>query len=277
MKKDSDLGKTTVSMEHDRTLDGDSLSATNRWGNTFGIGRKGNFDQTQWTLVSNACDDDGSISTGALAELCRRYWYPLYAWLRRSGRNRDDSQDLTQSFFEQLLEKKWIADVDRDKGKLRTFLLTALKRHAAGEWKKEHAVKRGGDLPHLELGYDDGEERYLETAAEDEAPDKHFEKQWAITLLGRVTDALRADFIQRGMEKRYEILKDALQWNGHSARYADLGKRLGLSENAVKQAVSRMRRQYRTLLTRELQSTLETEDAATIEEELGHLASAFRM
>jgi hypothetical protein len=131
--KDADQEETKVVMGQDRSVDGDSLSATTRWGNTFGFGGKGNFDQTQWTLVRNASGDDGSKSADALAELCRRYWYPLYAWLRRSGRNREDAQDLTQSFFEKLLEKNWMADVDRDKGKLRTFLLTALKRHVAGE------------------------------------------------------------------------------------------------------------------------------------------------
>ena len=258
------------------SLDRSGGAPSSSWPSTFGIGRPaGRFDRTRWTQVARAVDGDGTVAKEALAELCERYWYPLYAWLRCAGQNREDAQDLIQGFFARLLERGWLADADPDKGKLRTFLLTALKRHVQGEWRKANAQKRPKAAQALELNYDDGEERYLETAAENESPDKHYERQWAINLLGRVTEALRAEYAERGIANRYDVLKEALQWNYNATPYSEMGQQLGLTENAVKQAVSRMRRQYRRLLVEELQSTLDTDDPGVVERELGYLAAVF--
>lgn len=257
----------------------DSGSTSTRWPSTFGIAQGGDarFPPTQQRLVARAADAGGGRdSEQALAELCGRYWYPLYAWLRRGGKDRVSAEDLTQGFFARLLEKGWLANFDHDKGTFRTFMLTALKRYARGEWTREHSKKRGGGLPHLSLNFDDGEERYLNTAAENQTPDMLYERQWAISLLGRVTLALRYDYARRGMQQRYEVLKDALQWNSQSSPYAELGQELGLDPNAVKQAVLRMRRQYRRLLTEEIQSTVKTEDPQVVEAELADLIAAFR-
>jgi RNA polymerase sigma factor (sigma-70 family) len=254
-------------------------SSATRWASTFGIGHggeDGRFPPSHQSLIAHAADPEAPGSAAALAELCRRYWYPLYAWLRHSGKKRELAKDLTQGFFARLLEKEWLADFDPDKGKFRTFLLVALNRYAGGEWRRDHAKKRGGGIQHVSLNFDDGEERYLNTAAENETPDKHYEKQWAINLLGRVTEALREEYTRRGMGHHYEVLKDALQWNSQSAPYAELGQELGLDANAVKQAVLRMRRQYRRLLTEEIQSTLETDDPQIVQEELASLIAVFR-
>ena len=139
------------------------------------------FPATRWSLVDLA---SGSAGSEALERLCHAYWYPLYAFARRSGQNPADAEDLTQGFFQKLLEKHWLADADRGKGRLRTFLLTAFRRYMANEWRRETAQARGGGWKRVEWERADGELRYARSR-DDARPEDLFERHWALAVMER--------------------------------------------------------------------------------------------
>lgn len=258
---------------------GDLHRSTVRWNDTFGLRGDARFRDTRWSLVAMARSGTDSEMAEAMGELCRGYWYPLYAYVRRSGKSREEAEDLTQEFFSRyLLEQGLLAKADQDKGKLRTFLLTVMKRFLIKDWQKGRAEKRGGGREHLSIDFEEGEERYGHEPVDRSTPDEVYEKQWAVTLLGRVMESLRRDYVSRGMEKRYEVLQEALWWNSADASYAELGQQLEMKENAVKQAVSRMRKQYRRMLKDEIRSTLDLpeEDEEAVDSELRYLVNTLR-
>jgi RNA polymerase sigma factor (sigma-70 family) len=248
-----------------------------RWEDTFGIRGNAQFANTRWTIVVRAQEGTELEVAEAMSQLCRSYWYPLYAYVRRSGRRREEAEDLTQEFFARyLLEKDILASAAREKGKLRTFLLTVMKRFLIKDWQRAHAEKRGGGREHVPINFDEGEDRYGHEPADNTTPDELYEKQWATTLLGRVMDSLRLEYASRGAEDRFDALKDALWWNANESSYSKLGETLELSENAVKQAVSRLRKQYRKQLKEEIRSTLDTEDEEAVDTELSYLIAVLR-
>jgi RNA polymerase sigma factor (sigma-70 family) len=255
---------------------GGVMRSASRWEDTFGFRRDARFLSTRWTMVARARAGTETEMAGAMSEICRTYWYPLFAYVRRSGYGREEAEDLTQEFFARLLEKNTLAKAQEEKGKLRTFLLTVLKRFMIGEWKRASAEKRGGGQEPIPINFDEGEERYGHEPVDHATPDQIYEKQWAVTLLGRVLEALRLDYVDRGMEERFEGLKDALWWNANEVSYAQLGESLGMNENTVKQAVLRLRKQYRKQLSEEIRSTLDTDDEEAVKAELGCLISVLR-
>ena len=151
-----------------------------------------------------------------------------------------------------------------------------MKRFLIKDWQKANAEKRGGKLTKIPIDFEEGEERYGHEPVDRTTPDELFERQWATTVLNHVLDSLRTEYSDRGQEQRFDLLQDTLWWNSNESSYASLGQQLGLSENAVKQAVSRMRSQYRKTLKNEIRRTLEAEDEEAVERELRHLVSALR-
>src|SRR5258708_1681604 len=143
----------------------------------------GQFATTHWTVVLAAGRSDSVPAREALSKLCQTYWYPLYAYIRRQGYSAHDGQDLTQEFFARLLEKNYLGDVDRAKGKFRSFLLAALKHFLANEWDKANALKRGGGLTFVPLQVESAETRYGLEPIDTLSADKIFERRWAPTLL----------------------------------------------------------------------------------------------
>src|SRR5437773_5843043 len=141
------------------------------------------FTTTHWSVVLAAGENSSAAARGALEELCRTYWYPLYAYVRRRGYSPEDSQDLTQSFFERLLERDLLADLRPTGARFRSFLLHALKNHLASEWTRAHAGKRGGAITILSLDDLSPETRYAQEAADAESPDAAFERRWASPVL----------------------------------------------------------------------------------------------
>lgn len=224
------------------------------------------FPTTCWTLVLNAGGPKAAVAGEALEHLCRAYWYPLYAFVRRKGYAPHDAQDLTQGFFSYLLDKETLAKVAPEKGKFRTFLLTAMTNFLANEWDKEQAQKRGGGRKIQSLESEAAESRYQLEPSHDLTPERLYERQWAISLLDRVLANLRAEFEARGDLALFEELKVALTGNADS--YAEVARRLGRSEGAVKVAVHRMRRRYRALVLAEVADTVADSE---VEEELRHL------
>lgn len=227
------------------------------------------FVTTHWSIVLSAGQSDTTRAQNALSKLCQTYWYPLYAYVRGRGHSREDAQDLTQEFFARLLEKNWIGSADREKGRFRSFLLTAMKRFLADEWDKARAQKRGGGLPLLSLQFDTAETRLSHEPADEVTPEQSFERRWVLTLLDEVLKRLRTEYEQEGNAELFAELNPCLVGDRTSLPYAELAKKLTLSESAVKSAVHRLRQRYRKLLRGEIAQTVA--DPGEVDEELRHL------
>jgi RNA polymerase sigma-70 factor (ECF subfamily) len=218
--------------------------------------RSGEFTTTHWSVVLAAGQAESPQAAEALEKLCRTYWYPLYAFVRRQGHGPHDSEDLLQGFFARFLEKHYLEDVDRAKGRFRSFLLGALKHYLANEWDKARAVKRGGRIEFLSLEGEAAESRYWEEPASELTPERLYEQRWACVLLERVMARLQQDFDATGKGPLFEALKGFLLGEGRSASYADLAAKHGLSEGALKMKVQRLRLRYQRLLREEIAHTV---------------------
>ena len=220
-------------------------------------------------MVLTAGRSDTTRAHAALERLCRTYWYPLYAYVRRRGYSAPDAQDMTQAFFARLLERNWVGDADRERGRFRTFLLTAMSRFLADEWDKLRAQKRGGGAAHVPIQLDTAETRYGHEPADDRTPEQYFDRRWAMTLLDTVLQKLRAEYEHEDKAELFAALNSSLVGGRESQPYAELAAQLGMNEGAVKVAVHRLRKRYRHLLRAEIAETLaENED---VDEELRRL------
>ena len=206
----------------------------------------------------------------ALAELCRVYWYPLYAFVRRQGHDAHDAQDLTQDFFARLIGKEWLAGVARERGRFRAWLLAAMKHFLANEWDKSRARKRGSGQVLISLDAADAESRYAHDAADYATADKLYDRRWALTLLDQVLARLREEMAAAGRVEHFETLKFSLTGEKHA--YAEVAAALGTSEGAVKVAVHRLRDRYRQLIRAEIAETVATPEE--VEDELRELFAA---
>lgn len=205
----------------------------------------------------------------ALSKLCQAYWFPLYAYVRRRGYSPPDAEDMTQEFFARFLEFRWIANADREKGRFRTFLLSALNHFLANEWDRARAQKRGGGVALLDLEFAQAETRYSREPVDNTTAEQHFERRWAATLLETVVDRLRSEYEQKGKGDLFGVLHPCLVGERTSQPYDQLARKLGLSEGAVKSAVRRLRQRYRQLLRAEIAQTVGTTE--DIEDELRYL------
>ncbi len=228
------------------------------------------FPTTRWTLVVAAADPQRKEARSALISLCEGYWYPLYAYVRRRGYPADQAQDLTQEFFIRVLEGRYLDHADPEKGRFRSFILTSMKFFVADEEDRRRAHKRGGGavLP-LELA--SGEDRYQREPAHDETPERIFERRWALSVLDRVVDRLRNEFMQHGRPEHFERLKMFLLGKSE-APYATLAREMNTSEGALKVAIHRLRKRYRELFRQEIADTVA--DPGEVESELRFLAAA---
>ena len=233
-------------------------------GRTSGSGA--GFPATRWSLVDLASGTGGGE---ALEQLCRAYWYPLYAFARRSGQAPADAEDLTQGFFEKLLEKRWLADAEREKGRLRTFLLTAFRRYMANEWRRGQAERRGGGWTRVAWEHADGEQRYAAANADVQA-EELFDRHWALAVMERTLTVLQEEFVERGKREHFEELKAVLMLEKGAIDYAALAERLQMTEGAARVAVHRLRKRFRTCFRDEVDRTLE--EGEDLEEELQYLA-----
>jgi RNA polymerase sigma-70 factor (ECF subfamily) len=233
--------------------------------------RHADFTATHWSVVLAARGGDSIIARGALETLCRTYWYPLYAYVRRLGQSPHDAEDSVQGFFAVCLEKNYLAAAEEAKGRFRSFLLLALKRFLAKERDKSRARKRGGGQKPIALDSLTAEERYALEPAEQLSADKLFERRWALTLLEQVLSRLRDEQAAAGQSEAFEQLKEFLLAGGRGTPYAELAPRLGTSEGAVKVAVHRLRQRYRELLQEEIANTVASPEEA--EEERRYLLS----
>ena len=227
------------------------------------------FPTTRWTTVIAAGGRQQKESRSALVSLCENYWYPLYAYLRRRGYPADEAQDLTQEFFIRVLEGRYLDRADPEKGRFRSFLLVSLKFFVADEEDRLRARKRGGGMiESLELS--SGEERYQREPAHGETPQRIFERRWAISMLERVVERLRTEFILHGRPEHFDRLKVFLLGQS-DAPYSALAREMNTSEGALKVAIHRLRKRYRELFRQEIADTVA--DPNEVESELRFLAA----
>lgn len=230
--------------------------------------RQAVFATTHWSVVLAAGDHNFPQAGESLEKLCRTYWLPLYAYVRRRGFAEADAQDLTQAFFAWVLERDWLSRADQERGRFRSFLLTSISRFLANEWDRSHSQKRGGGRV-LPLSVAQGDTRCRWEPADSVTPEQTFERKWAITLLDRVMDQLLAEFAAEGKAELFERLKPCLLGERTSQPYARLASRLGMTEGSIKVAVHRLRQRYREALRDEIANTVvRPED---VEDEMRHL------
>jgi len=218
--------------------------------------RRPAFVTTHWSVVLTAGRSDTTRAHKALARLCETYWYPLYAYVRRRGHSPEDAQDLTQEFFARLIEGRWVENADREKGRFRSFLLSAMNHFLADEWDKARAQKRGGGVGLVPLQFDTAETRYGMNPADNLTPERCFELRWALTLLEEVLKRLQTEYAQEGKADLFAALNPCLVGERTSQPYAELAKKMGVSEGTVKSAVHRLRQRYRQLLRDEIAQTV---------------------
>lgn len=211
---------------------------------------------TRWSVVLAAGDASSPQAELALETLCRTYWYPLYAYLRRMGRSHEDAQDLTQSFLASLLEKQRLRQVHPAKGRFRSFLLASLNHFLANEWDKARAVKRGGQFTFVPWEDDGLKERFQHETAATGRPDRAFEQTWATTLIETALGRLREEYRQADKAALFDAVQLFLPGDRGGPPYAEIGARLHMGESGVKMAVLRLRRRFGELLRAEIAHTV---------------------
>lgn len=216
-----------------------------------------------------AGDSRSTLAAGALEELCRTYWYPLYAFLRRQGNSPENAQDLVQGFLAHLLRNERLAQVAPEKGRFRSFLLASLKNVARDQADKANALKRGGGEETVSFDAATAEERFALEPSDLNDPARVFERRWAMTLLERTLTRLEQENTAGPRRAKFEGLRSFLLGDPTDQTYAEIGRQLGLSEGAVKVAVLRLRQRYRELFRDEIANTVASE--AEIEDELRHV------
>ncbi len=208
----------------------------------------------------------------ALEELCKAYWYPLYAFVRNRGYSSSDAQDLTQSFFARIIETGGLVSADPERGRFRSFLLGAMKHFLANEWHREQAQKRGGGVTFVELDALDPEARYALEPTQSTDPDANFDREWAQQSIACAMEKLRAESEASGKGELFEALKGSLV--GEEPARSETAARLGMTPGAVKVAVHRLRKRYRELLRARIAETVS--DASDIDDEMRYLVTALR-
>jgi RNA polymerase sigma-70 factor (ECF subfamily) len=218
------------------------------------------FPTTHWSRVVAAGVRDAPEAREALAELCRAYWYPLYAFVRRRGHGPDDAQDLVQGFFASLLGHDGLATVERDKGRFRSFLIAACAHYLSNEIDRRHARKRGGGRVIISIDGLDAEGRYESEPAHELTAERLYQRRWATTLLESVLSRLEDEMRQADKSRLFEALRPALLGDARRVPYARIAAELGLSEGAARAAAHRLRGRYRALLHEEVARTVADPD-----------------
>ncbi len=227
------------------------------------------FPATRWSIVRAARDSDEGAAQRALGDLCGAYWYPLYAYVRRSGCGVEESQDLTQEFFARLLEKGWLGGVDQSRGKFRSWLLTVMKHFLVNEWRKGQRQRRGGGMAMISL---DAEERFAAEPVDHTTPETIYAKRWAEAVLARVHERLRAECEAEGNSGRFDVLKAYLLHDGEAPSYKEAAESLSLSDTALKSAIFRLRKRYGEVFRDEIAQTVD--DPREVETEIRELLAA---
>lgn len=228
------------------------------------------FATTHWSLVLAAQDRESPKAVEALETLCKSYWYPVYAYVRRKGHDEHGSSDLTQEFFCRLLERHYLRAADRKRGKFRAFILGCLEHFLAKEWTRERRLKRGGGVKILSLADGSCEARYLAEADAGLDPAKVFERRWAATVIEAGLERLRQEYTAAGKADFYQELRPFL--SGEAGSYAELASRLQMTDGALRIAVHRLRQRYGECLREVIAQTVSSPEE--VDDEVRELLAA---
>ena len=228
------------------------------------------FLTTHWSVVVSAGQAADEEALAALEQLCRAYWYPLFAYVRRRGYSEEQAKDLTQAFFAQVISRGYIADANPERGRFRTFLLTSLGHFLANEWRRDQAQRRGGGVEFISLDFAHEQEERAGDQAHDLTPERIYERRWAEAVLGRVLERLRGEFDGTTV-KRFDVLKRFMTEDRGASSYAEAARDLGLTEPAIKSAVHRLRQRWRALMREEIAQTLNAATAQEVDDEIRYL------
>jgi len=232
------------------------------------------FATTHWSVVLAAKDGHTPESCAALEKLCRAYWYPLYAHIRRRGYAENEAQDLTQGLFQRLLQQQFLSGLLREGGRFRSYLITALRHHLAEDWQRSRAQKRGGGEPIISIDAQSAEDRYRLEPRDERTPETIYEYRWAMALLDQVLGRLQQEFSDTGKSELFNELRTYMVEGATEMSYAEGASRLGMSEEALRKAVQRLRKRYQELFRQEIAQTLA--NPAEVEDELLHLQAVMR-
>lgn len=235
-------------------------------------GQSPRFATTRWSIVVKAGHASSPEARDALETLCEAYWYPLYAFARRRGHAADDAMDYTQAFFARVVEKEYLQAADQDRGRFRSFLLTMFKRFLSKEYERANALKRGGGTFVASLDVDSAESLYMREPADEQTPERIYERRWALMLLERALSAVEADYNAKDKAELFQALRPYLGGSGGAPMYSEVAASLGMTEAAVKVAVHRLRQRYRDAVRGEVAQTVASEE--DVDAELKALRSA---
>lgn len=223
--------------------------------------RDPNFPATRWTLVQLVQGGDEKQAAQALEDICSRYWYPVYAYLRRAGKSGPDAEDLTQMLFQKLIEDDALRLAQQERGRLRSFLIGMIRQVISRQSRHDGAEKRGGGVTVFSMNETTADGRYAHEPADLTDPERLYDRAWAMQLLESVRQKLRASFAKNKRLNEYDALEPHLGWDDAPAPYAELSERLGSNEGAVRVLVHRLRKKFRELLEAEISKTVvNTED-----------------
>lgn len=218
------------------------------------------FATTSWSLVVAAANGGSADAEAALERLCSQYWYPVFAFVRRQGYSVDQAEDLTQSFFTRLIEKQVLSEADRNRGRFRTFLLAGCQHFLSNERDRALAAKRGGGRTPVSIDVAEAEARYQSALAHDRTPERLYDRQWCLTLLARVLDDLREEYVSDGKQRVFDRLRCFLTIDDDPGSHAEAARDLEMTIAAVKVTVHRLRRRYREALWQHVAETVATPD-----------------
>jgi RNA polymerase sigma-70 factor (ECF subfamily) len=231
------------------------------------------FATTHWTVVLAAGRRHTPQADGALEELCRTYWFPLYAYVRRRGHTKEDAEDLVQAFFARFLEKNYLAGLSAERGRFRAFLLASLKHFLINQWKKSQRLKRGGGEVNLSLDWETADTKFQVASTSEPSPDQAFDREWALALLAKVIERLQTECAADGKGKLFAQLKNFLTAGKSETAQTEVAQALGMEEGSVRVAIHRLRKRYRALLRDEIAQTLA--DDSQVDAEMRALFGAF--
>jgi len=229
------------------------------------------FATTHWSVVLAAREEDSPLAAEALEKLCRTYWYPIYAHVRRRGYSVDDAQDLTQEFFARLLARHSISSADANRGRFRSFLLGACEHFLANEWDRVRCAKRGGGQVHLPFDTVAAERLYVMESGQGLNAGELYERNWALRLLEAVRDRLREEYARAGQVERFTLLERFLPGEESPLSYAVAAGQSGVAEGTLKSGVHRLKQRYGQLLREEIAQTVARPEE--IDPELHHLVA----